>query len=119
MPPESTNNNPIITPNSRSPLETSGGAVDKGHFTEFCNKETPQGFNDSIVQSSPTESQSVAVPVLFLFSIGNMVNGLGGTSFYIAGVTYADDNVKKENSAMYHGILIVALYHDSMQLGDK
>ncbi|XP_003737987.1 solute carrier organic anion transporter family member 1A1 [Galendromus occidentalis] len=90
-------------------LKTSTARVNKGHFTEFCNQAKEQNLNDSFVLNAPPalgETRSVALPVQILLSIGNMVNGIGGTAFYIAGVTYTDDNVKKKNSPIYFGVIM-------------
>lgn len=90
-------------PRSRNLLKTSKGLVNKGHFTEFCSESSPLGSNDTVAPSLAIEAHSVALPVQILFSIGNMLNGIGGTAFFIAGVTYTDDNVKKKNSPIYFG----------------
>ncbi|OQR73913.1 solute carrier organic anion transporter family member 1A1-like [Tropilaelaps mercedesae] len=95
------------------------------HFTEFCNLQDKLSENNinytlpewgyksvggSRVKPASAqregEAASVAIPVLILLSIGNMLNGIGGISFYIAGTTYTDDNVKKKNSPIYFAIIM-------------
>lgn len=87
----------------RNLSRSSKGLVNTGHFTEFCADTGDVGSNDSVLATPPSVSHSVALPVQILLSIGNMVNGIGGTAFFIAGVTYTDDNVKKKNSPIYFG----------------
>lgn len=44
------------------------------------------------------------LPFAMFFS-ANFLNGFGGSTFFIAGSTYMDDNIRKKNSPMYFGIL--------------
>ncbi|XP_022653533.1 solute carrier organic anion transporter family member 2B1-like isoform X3 [Varroa jacobsoni] len=102
-------------------------------FTEFCDAPDESGwplndatstnaFNTSLGASTGgginlnkanrllarprNQEVSVAIPVVVLLSIGNMLNGIGGVSFYIAGTTYMDDNVKKKNSPIYFAAIM-------------
>lgn len=66
---------------------------------EFCAK----GSDDDFVRDdTPAPTGIMAVSILFL---ANFLNGLGGTSFYISGATYTDDNVKKKNSPIYFSLV--------------
>ncbi|CAN7989036.1 unnamed protein product, partial [Ixodes hexagonus] len=39
-----------------------------------------------------------------LFFIANFINGFGGSTFFIVGSSYMDDNIQKKNSPMYFGM---------------
>ncbi|XP_064473123.1 solute carrier organic anion transporter family member 74D-like [Ornithodoros turicata] len=68
---------------------------------EYCLSE-----NDKVElkdESSTTPVAMVAVSILF---IANMLIGLGGSAFYIAGTTYTDDNVKKKDSPVYFSLIM-------------
>lgn len=68
--------------------------------TQFC-KDGEDNFGNC---GGARESVTTLGPLVFLF-IGNFMNGLGGTAYYVIGTTYMDDNVKKKNSALYFGSL--------------
>lgn len=38
-----------------------------------------------------------------LFFVANFINGFGGSTFFIVGSSYMDDNIQKKNSPMYFG----------------
>lgn len=38
-----------------------------------------------------------------LFFVANFINGFGGSTFFIVGSSYMDDNIRKKNSPMYFG----------------
>ncbi|KAK8787517.1 hypothetical protein V5799_022717 [Amblyomma americanum] len=52
---------------------------------------------------TPAPRAIVAVSLLFL---ANFLNGIGGTTFYISGSTYTDDNVKKKDSPVYFSLIM-------------
>ncbi|KAG0410911.1 hypothetical protein HPB47_011975 [Ixodes persulcatus] len=39
-----------------------------------------------------------------LFFVANFINGFGGSTFFIVGSSYMDDNIQKKNSPMYFGM---------------
>ncbi|CAM1327796.1 Uncharacterised protein g9587 [Pycnogonum litorale] len=49
-----------------------------------------------------TSETTTAVSLLFL---GNFINGIGSTAFYIIGTPYLDDNVSKNRIPLYLGII--------------
>lgn len=64
--------------------------------------------SSSAIASSQCESRHEdgsmsLIPLASLF-LGNFLNGIGGTAYYVLGTTYLDDNVKKKNSALYLGM---------------
>ncbi|CAN8018134.1 unnamed protein product [Ixodes persulcatus] len=65
--------------------------------TQFCGDANV----DVLCEDGTGDGVSLG-PLIFLF-VGNFLNGLGGTAYYVIGTTYMDDNVKKKNSALYFG----------------
>lgn len=66
--------------------------------TQFCGDA-----NVDVLCADGTGDGVSLGPLIFLF-VGNFLNGLGGTAYYVIGTTYMDDNVKKKNSALYFGM---------------
>ncbi|KAL1419712.1 hypothetical protein MTO96_024981 [Rhipicephalus appendiculatus] len=72
--------------------------------TQFCGTSDDEAAAASC-QAIKEDAASIG-PLMFFF-MGNFLNGLGGTAYYVIGTTYMDDNVKKKNSAVYFGSLYV------------
>lgn len=72
--------------------------------TQFCGTSDVDAAAASC-QAIKEDAASIG-PLMFFF-MGNFLNGLGGTAYYVIGTTYMDDNVKKKNSAVYFGSLYV------------
>ncbi|OQR78228.1 solute carrier organic anion transporter family member 2A1-like, partial [Tropilaelaps mercedesae] len=68
---------------------------------ELCG--TPQ-YNDPRCASRGNDGSMSVIPLWSLF-LGNFLNGIGGTAYYVLGTAYLDDNVKKKNSAIYLGAI--------------
>lgn len=79
--------------------KTSGNAT---AMMQFCGTSDDEAAAASC-EASKEDSSSLG-PLVFFF-MGNFLNGLGGTAYYVIGTTYMDDNVKKKNSAVYFGSL--------------
>ncbi|CAN7989025.1 unnamed protein product, partial [Ixodes hexagonus] len=66
--------------------------------TQFCGDG-----NAEASQCGDGSDDGVTLGPLILLFLGNFLNGLGGTAYYVIGIAYMDDNVKKKNSALYFG----------------
>ncbi|KAH8021916.1 hypothetical protein HPB51_018765 [Rhipicephalus microplus] len=74
--------------------------------TQFCGTSDVDAAAASC-QAIKEDAASIG-PLMFFF-MGNFLNGLGGTAYYVIGTTYMDDNVKKKNSAVYFGMSAILL----------
>lgn len=77
-------------------LSKSSGFMQKP-VREYC------GLNSSeTVCETEANPDFTAVAILF---VASFLNGFGHTAFYVIGMPYLDDNVKKKNSPMYFGAM--------------
>ncbi|KAH8022119.1 hypothetical protein HPB51_022001 [Rhipicephalus microplus] len=52
---------------------------------------------------------------IFIMFIANLLNGFGSATFYVIGMTFMDDNVRRKNSPMYFGTMFaLRLFGPSM-----
>lgn len=52
---------------------------------------------------------------IFIMFIANLLNGFGSATFYVIGMSFMDDNVRKKNSPMYFGTMFaLRLFGPSM-----
>lgn len=83
-------------------MKTIGG-ISTG-TTQFCGTSDDEA---AAASCRATKEDAASIGPLVFFFMGNFLNGLGGTAYYVIGTTYMDDNVKKKNSAVYFGSLYV------------
>lgn len=69
---------------------------------EFCEIKKSDEFSCK-VEDDPDYT------AVFIFFVASFLNGFGHTAFYVIGLPYLDDNVKKKNSPMYFSKLIFFL----------
>ncbi|KAH6928996.1 hypothetical protein HPB50_022373 [Hyalomma asiaticum] len=79
-------------------MKTIGG-ISTG-TTQFCGTSDDEA---AAASCRATKEDAASIGPLVFFFMGNFLNGLGGTAYYVIGTTYMDDNVKKKNSAVYFG----------------
>ncbi|XP_077487686.1 solute carrier organic anion transporter family member 74D-like [Amblyomma americanum] len=83
-------------------VQKAGGVT--AQAMQFCGTSDQEAAAASC-QASKEDAASLG-PLIFFF-LGNFLNGLGSTAYYVIGTTYMDDNVKKKHSAVYFGSLYV------------
>lgn len=66
---------------------------------EFCEIKKSDEFSCK-VEDDPDYT------AVLIFFVASFLNGFGHTAFYVIGLPYLDDNVKKKNSPMYFSKLI-------------
>uniref|UniRef100_A0A1E1XJ76 Solute carrier organic anion transporter family member n=1 Tax=Amblyomma aureolatum TaxID=187763 RepID=A0A1E1XJ76_9ACAR len=79
-----------------------GGAT--AQTMQFCGTSDQEA---AAASCQATKEDTASVGPLIFFFMGNFLNGLGSTAYYVIGTTYMDDNVKKKHSAVYFGSLYV------------
>lgn len=67
---------------------------------------------DEIVDTCDEQSSRrtrETIPAVVLLFLGNFINGIGSTAFYIVGTPYLDDNIDKAKTPIYFGKFKVIL----------
>lgn len=90
-----------------SDTPSSAGAAPLQFCTDNVSGNDTGNTSDRCATHDSDWSTDIAVVLLFL---ANLLNGLGGVACYVVGTTYMDDNVKKKNSALYFGSIIVSRF---------
>ncbi|KAM7307677.1 solute carrier organic anion transporter family member 74D [Ixodes scapularis] len=65
---------------------------------EFCNRVADSGDCLSNVNLEGDFT-------IFIMFVANLLHGFGSATFYVVGMSYMDDNVKKKDSPMYFGTM--------------
>lgn len=92
-----------------TPRLGSGGSV-VGASYEFCNRVNRSLFQDCL--SNVNLEGDITILIMFM---ANLLNGFGSATFYVIGMSYMDNNVKKKDSPMYFGTMFaLRLFGPSM-----
>ncbi|XP_064473133.1 solute carrier organic anion transporter family member 74D-like isoform X1 [Ornithodoros turicata] len=78
------------------------GPPDK--FTRKRSDEALLCSSDRAAEDCSAASAVASYLPLVLFFVANFLNGFGGSTFFIVGSSYMDDNIRKKNSPMYFGM---------------
>lgn len=76
--------------------------------TSVCQTESSAYTNTSLKAPSPAcleSGESYLSNYLYMFIVGQMLHGVGGTTIYTVGVALIDDSVPPASTPMYLGIL--------------
>ncbi|CAN7975460.1 unnamed protein product, partial [Ixodes persulcatus] len=67
-----------------------------GPWYEFCNRVAD---SEDCLSNVNLEGDFT----IFIMFVANLLHGFGSATFYVVGMSYMDDNVKKKDSPMYFG----------------
>ncbi|XP_054164675.1 solute carrier organic anion transporter family member 74D-like, partial [Oppia nitens] len=82
-------------------------SVNHSMVTEFCNIDDNKNNNISENECQTTNANriNVIIPVLFLF-VSTFLSGLGSSAYYVVGMPFIDDSVKKKRSPFIMSIMV-------------
>ncbi|KAH9368279.1 hypothetical protein HPB48_021227 [Haemaphysalis longicornis] len=94
-------------------LEHAGGTTGRMGATplQFCaDSDSGRDLLSPTNHCATRDSDWSTFVAVGLLITANFLNGLAGVACYVVGTTYMDDNVKKKNSALYFGTMIVCRF---------
>ncbi|KAG1714633.1 Solute carrier organic anion transporter family member 4A1 [Nymphon striatum] len=62
-------------------------------------------INGSDIFCQQDERKDITAPAVLILFLGNFINGIGSTSFYVIGSSYLDDSINKSTAPFYFGIM--------------